>query len=142
MIKLEELKALRTKIISTIMKYLFTVLSFMIFSNCSMGEEVSKLPIKNGVILTQERVAEFELDVIRISPVQERLDKVAAVSCIVVGSALLVLSSSSTQSFGGRPSSSGLELTLYNSTVAFGLGGAALIVYGIHLLDPGNPSKD
>lgn len=124
------------------MKYLFTVLSFMIFSNCSMGEEVSKLPIKNGVILTQERVAEFELDVIRISPVQERLDKVAAVSCIVVGSALLVLSSSSTQSFGGRPSSSGLELTLYNSTVAFGLGGAALIVYGIHLLDPGNPSKD
>ncbi|MEL0295951.1 MAG: hypothetical protein VW971_07255 [Cryomorphaceae bacterium] len=142
MIKLEELKALRTKIISTIMKYLFTVLSFMIFSNYSMGEEVSKLPIKNGVILTQERVAEFELDVIRISPVQERLDKVAAVSCIVVGSALLVLSSSSTQSFGGRPSSSGLELTLYNSTVAFGLGGAALIVYGIHLLDPGNPSKD
>ena len=124
------------------MKYLFTVLSFIIFSNYSMGEEVSKLPIKNGVILTQERVAEFELDVIRISPVQERLDKVAAVSCIVVGSALLVLSSSSTQSFGGRPSSSGLELTLYNSTVAFGLGGAALIVYGIHLLDPGNPSKD
>ena len=124
------------------MKYLFTVLSFMIFSNYSMGEEVSKLPIKNGVILTQERAAEFELDVIRISPVQERLDKVAAVSCIVVGSALLVLSSSSTQSFGGRPSSSGLELTLYNSTVAFGLGGAALIVYGIHLLDPGNPSKD
>lgn len=114
----------------------------MIFSNYSMGEEVSKLPIKNGVILTQERVAEFELDLIGISPVQERLDKVAAVSCIVVGSALLVLSSSSTQSFGGRPSSSGLELTLYNSTVAFGLGGAALIVYGIHLLDPGNPSKD
>ena len=124
------------------MKFLITILSIVIFSNYSVGEEISKLPTKKGVILTQEREAEFNLTIIKTLPVQERLDKVAAVSCIVVGSALLFLSNSRTDSFGGRPSSAGLELTLYNSTVAFGLGGAALIVYGIHLLDPGDPSKD
>ncbi len=124
------------------MKFLFTILSIMIFSNYSVGEELSKLPIKNGVILTQDREAELDLTMLRPLQVQERLDKVAAISCIVVGSALLFLSNSRTDSFGGRPSSAGLELTLYNSTVAFGLGGAALIVYGIHLLDPGDSSKD
>ncbi len=124
------------------MKFLFTILSIMIFSNYSVGEELSKLPIKNGVILTQDREAELDLTMLRPLQVQERLDKVAAISCIVVGSALLFLSNSRTDSFGGRPSSSGLELTLYNSTVAFGLGGAALIVYGIHLLDPGDSSTD
>lgn len=124
------------------MKYLLTILSFVIFSNNSVGEELSKLPIKKAVILTQDREAEFDLTMLKPLQVEERLEKVAGVSCIVVGSALLFLSNSRTDSFGGRPSSSGLELTLYNSTVAFGLGGAALIVYGIHLLDPGDSSKD